>query len=111
CSIDRISVWRFCPSCDEENIQRYGELYWHRIHQLPGVYVCLRHTTILHRLSSPVSDRHALTHLPISKLLFRSDPVIDSISDKLVRQLVKLSQDVQFLIGLDNDKHGALYEL
>jgi len=111
CSIDRISDLRFCPNCYEENIQQYGEPYWHRIHQLPGVYFCPRHATILYRLTSTVSDRHGLTHLPISKLLFRSDPVIDSISDKLVRQLVELSQDIQFLISLDNDKYGALYEL
>ena len=34
---------RFCPSCNEEDKCRYGEFYWHRQHQVPGVMVCYKH--------------------------------------------------------------------
>lgn len=33
----------YCPACAEEELARYGEPYWHRMHQLPGVDVCLMH--------------------------------------------------------------------
>ena len=41
---------RFCDQCFEEDLQQYGEAYWHRMHQIPGVLVCLTHGTILRSL-------------------------------------------------------------
>lgn len=34
---------RYCPECVTLDRQHYGETYWHRQHQLPGVYVCPMH--------------------------------------------------------------------
>ena len=34
---------RYCPDCLQEDIQNFGEPYWHRTHQLPGVLVCPLH--------------------------------------------------------------------
>ncbi len=34
---------RFCPACLKEDSDRYGEGYWHRVHLLPGVEVCIHH--------------------------------------------------------------------
>lgn len=34
---------RYCPACRSEVLARYGELYWRRDHQLPGVRVCPEH--------------------------------------------------------------------
>lgn len=38
---------RYCPICQEENIERYGEGYWDRIHNIPGILVCAKHSTPL----------------------------------------------------------------
>jgi hypothetical protein len=38
---------RFCPACKREDKEYYGETYWHRIHQLPGVEVCSQHQVFL----------------------------------------------------------------
>lgn len=34
---------RFCPKCIEYDIRVFGEPYWHRKHQVPGVTVCSIH--------------------------------------------------------------------
>lgn len=34
---------RYCPQCFSEDIATYGEPYWHRLHQIPGIAVCPRH--------------------------------------------------------------------
>ena len=34
---------RYCPQCFDEDIVTYGEPYWHRLHQIPGIAVCPRH--------------------------------------------------------------------
>ena len=40
---------KFCRQCLEQDIQRYGEAYWHCIHQVPGVLVCPIHSLILQK--------------------------------------------------------------
>ncbi len=34
---------RYCPACHREALARWGERYWRRAHQLPGVLVCPDH--------------------------------------------------------------------
>lgn len=34
---------RFCPECFKEDIDRFGESYWRRFHQVPGVLYCIKH--------------------------------------------------------------------
>ena len=36
-------VLQYCPQCVESDRMAYGETYWHRVHQLPGVMVCPHH--------------------------------------------------------------------
>lgn len=32
-----------CPACSQEDAATHGWTYWHRTHQFPGVWMCLRH--------------------------------------------------------------------
>lgn len=34
---------RYCPQCFAEAVARWGEPYWRRSHQLPGVLICAEH--------------------------------------------------------------------
>lgn len=36
-------VLRYCPVCAKQDRKQYGETYWHRAHQIMGVYVCPVH--------------------------------------------------------------------
>jgi hypothetical protein len=38
---------KFCPECNDEDLSAYGEMYWHRLHQIPGVFVCVKHKVLL----------------------------------------------------------------
>lgn len=42
-SIPQNKYLRYCSACAEEDIATYGEMYWHRIHQLPGNLICTKH--------------------------------------------------------------------
>jgi len=42
-SIPQNKYLRYCSACTEEDIVTYGEMYWHRIHQLPGNLICTKH--------------------------------------------------------------------
>lgn len=73
------SLQRFCPDCVEEDVQAYGEPYWHRAHQLPGVIICPKHALALracdaHSLGVP-TPRHELS-LPRRRYVARHCPSI-----------------------------------
>lgn len=34
---------RYCEDCWSEDIRLYGEPYWHRLHLLPGIFICPVH--------------------------------------------------------------------
>ena len=34
---------RYCPECVKEDFEKYGETYWHRLPQLPGIEYCPKH--------------------------------------------------------------------
>jgi Tn7-like transposition protein D/TniQ len=58
CGISRgipISSWlRYCPGCVEEDRARFGECYWHRLHQVPGVELCPIHSFLLEQSLLPM---------------------------------------------------------
>jgi hypothetical protein len=58
---------RYCPQCLASDHERYGETYWHRSHQFPGVLLCHRHDTWLEMACSLVDcaiDRHTFKLAP-----------------------------------------------
>jgi len=48
---DLVPFRRFCTACAREDRHRWGESYWHRAHNLPGVLLCLRHGAVLRETS------------------------------------------------------------
>lgn len=38
---------KYCLECAKEDEEKYGEPYWHRIHQVPGIKICTKHKAIL----------------------------------------------------------------
>lgn len=46
---------RYCPLCLKVDKELYGEPYWHRIHQVPGVRVCPDHQVWLVESNVPYS--------------------------------------------------------
>lgn len=70
---------RYCPACLKEQRLKYGEYFWARIWQAPGVSCCPQHGRLLNsKFSRPQNERHQFwpatpEHCP----LFRSKPASD----------------------------------
>lgn len=56
-AIPRPEWLRFCPKCVEVDRRRFGECYWHRTHQVPGVHLCPIHEVLLENSSTGVGWR------------------------------------------------------
>ncbi len=46
-SVKQPDFFRYCPKCAKEQLSELGEMYWSRIHQLPGLESCVRHSCAL----------------------------------------------------------------
>jgi hypothetical protein len=49
---------RYCPLCVLEQIDEFGEAYWQRLHQIPGINVCSKHECSLNIYTSDNLQRH-----------------------------------------------------
>jgi hypothetical protein len=50
-----------CPECDKENREKFGETYWRRLFQVPGVQICPNHEVFLAPSNirlDPLTNRH-----------------------------------------------------
>src|SRR5690625_2944413 len=47
---------RYCPICFSEDMEKYGESYWRRIHQMPGVLYCQKHRVLIKESNVVISD-------------------------------------------------------
>ena len=46
-AIKQSEYFRYCPQCMKEQQLEFGEYYWQRIHQLPALEFCKRHSCLL----------------------------------------------------------------
>lgn len=85
-SIRQPSYLRYCPYCIEQQKNDYGEVYWRRTHQLPGVELCLEHRC---RLINSTFNRHPKDkHEYVSAASVRTCTGIERVECKKAELLV-----------------------
>ncbi|WP_248928933.1 TnsD family transposase [Paenibacillus hamazuiensis] len=62
-SIKANECLRYCPICGLSDQKNYGTMYWHRLHQIPGVTICEKHGCYLLDSIVPVQqvNKHVFT--------------------------------------------------
>ncbi|MCL6598518.1 MAG: TnsD family transposase [Alicyclobacillus macrosporangiidus] len=88
----------FCPKCLHEDLERYGEAYWHRVHQLAGIIMCPKHEVTLLPSEVGALTKNAYAYLAASPETCPERPWTLVYSDKTVRHLVRLAQMAQWLL-------------
>ncbi|TFI52628.1 hypothetical protein BLD44_020415 [Mastigocladus laminosus UU774] len=93
---------KFCPVCAIEDSQQFGEPYWHRLHQVPGVQVCPIHQVFL--TDSGVDTR---THQPKCEFVCARNAVTTNCSATPIdsqsyyhQVLLKIATDAAWLLSL-----------
>src|SRR5258707_529671 len=79
-SICRPEFLRRCPDCVKSDRQQYGEAYWHRLHQVPGVRICPIHDCVLEDSAVPA---HKLTSFITAEAANRGENVDSNQIDSL----------------------------
>lgn len=69
---------QYCPLCVKEDRQKYGETYWHRIHQIPHVQYCLKHGCLLQDSSLGVTIKDCAFYIPAESIIGDDAPIFCS---------------------------------
>jgi hypothetical protein len=90
---------RFCPLCVEEDKRRYGECYWHRIHQISGVEICPLHEVHLCGSSARARSQATREKLVAAEDAIRWTELQQSSTQSPYHQiLLALARDADFLL-------------
>lgn len=100
----RITHLRFCPACAAQDRVRFGETYWHRTHQAPGMLVCHLHDVLLEKTDIYVLNvdirqefMTAETYIPMAAL-----PRMLDMTERRSQLLRQLARDVAWLLGQES---------
>ncbi|SDD72671.1 TnsD family Tn7-like transposition protein [Sporomusa acidovorans] len=109
-NIGRKKSLQFCPECMKADIESYGEPYWHRIHQAPGVLICPWHEIVL-RNTCPMCGIPILSQgMQYACLdaccvnghdLSLSEPKVNNIAKKTLEHLISYAHEVYKLLLTD----------
>ncbi|MDD9267874.1 TnsD family Tn7-like transposition protein [Paenibacillus sp. GCM10023248] len=100
---------RYCTECLREEILTLGEAYWHRIHQVPGVYVCPSHYTVLMKTETKLLNKFRLISPTADLLEQASTPLIYGMDEKTKLELQELAKDALHLLQQNLMPKGKNY--
>lgn len=86
---------KYCPQCFEEDLEHYGELYWHRQHQLPGELICAKHNVYLENsiITVQQNNKHAFIAASTENCNLGIERKVESDYQPLYREFIlKLNQ-------------------
>lgn len=92
---------RFCPDCINEDIEKYGETYWHRTHQIPEYIICSKHKTILQDSTVDIYryNKFELIAANLDNCCIQDKQI--HYTDKTIEMLHRLSINIENLIQLN----------
>lgn len=90
---------KFCPMCWEEEQRKYGEGYWHRLHQVPGVEVCPVHQVLLNDSTVAIRqfNKHEFLHASSSVCVLKPTEV--KYSMVMFKELIGIATDIEWILN------------
>lgn len=106
------TFFRFCPLCFQEDKQRYGEYYWHRLHNFSAVIVCPIHHVFLENSNVFMSQRtRNYEFFSATKVVLPDKYQFIELTNPAHQILLKVSQDVQWLLNFELElKFESLFD-
>lgn len=97
-SLSLNQYFRFCPECLQEDIEVYGEPYWHRQHQATGVFVCAKHKVPIYNSKELVrgGNRQRYINASIDNCVVDEDI---RYSEELIKKMIIMAKDIELLLN------------
>jgi len=99
-SIRPLGHLRLCPQCVIEDRGRFGEAYWHRVHQIPVVLVCPIHAEALGETAivAPPWNRERYTFFSAEEALRLQSLPGHGVQSPWKQILLAIAQDAAWLL-------------
>ncbi|WP_186321498.1 TnsD family Tn7-like transposition protein [Bacillus sp. FJAT-22090] len=98
----------YCSKCVQQSIDRYGESYWNRVFQVPGVMVCSKHARFL-----DISQINIVKN-PINKFILPIEDVnkLEGNDNTIIEQLIEIASNIEYFFNNEVKKFNfkQLYE-
>lgn len=97
-SISYNKYFRFCPECMKEDIKNYGETYWHRLHQITGVFICPKHKEVLYDSTVLMRGANRQAYIPatVDNCLVKE---MKSFSEDTFNKLLWIAEDIKSILN------------
>ncbi len=92
--------FRFCPDCLQHDLNKYGETYWHRLHQTPGVLFCPTHNIPLQDSTILIQGLNKHVYHAANQDNCPAEAKELNYSTAIAEKLITLAKDISHL--LDN---------
>lgn len=92
------NYFRFCPRCFKEDIERFGEPYWHRSHQVTGVFICSKHKIPLYNSEELIRAGNRQRFISASHENCIAEKEIN-YSNNLMEKMLWMAEDVEVLLN------------
>ncbi|MFZ3580213.1 TnsD family transposase [Virgibacillus sp. DJP39] len=93
----KTSLW-VCHGCIEEDTDAYGETYWHRTHQAPGVVICPKHEVALEETKAPLHSENQHDYVVLTPSIERTQVDLTAFNDDEKQLLLEIAQLTESLL-------------
>ena len=102
-------LW-YCPLCAREDFRIYGETYWRRLYQMPGVSYCPQHRARLLESGLPVSETNYQLFPASYVLLHVQDTGVKYPGNVFEGEFIQAAEDTKWLLenGFDLPDNAGL---
>lgn len=91
--------FKFCPQCMKEDMEKCGELYWHRIYQIPGALICPDHKIPLYNSQIPIRGFNKHEYRIASHDVCKVNGEALNYTDKVLEQSINIIGDIDLLLN------------
>lgn len=89
---------RFCHRCFKNDYEKYGESYWRRLHQVPGVLMCPDHFCLLTNSNVSILQLNRHSFYPANNETCSPKMEVVKLSEKDVNNLIEISREAKWLL-------------
>ena len=90
--------FKICPICYKEEIEDYGEVYLHRIHQIPEVFICSKHQVPLKISMQPIYYYGKNSYVPLLEIEFKDNIANDLFINNL-EHFLAINKYIEYLLS------------
>lgn len=99
----------FCRKCLKDQFEMYGEGFWNRFHQVPGVLVCTKHKICLTKLPR-YNFKKEWNHFIIPNINDVQSSIEGiQVSNKSLEILLAIAEDIEYVFGEKLTVHPLHY--